>query len=876
MYNESEKTKKLAANETRRLQEGLSMPLKNLISVLWLAGLALVSVSLDAAEAKTVELNQRAKAFVGKYCLGCHNTEKEKGGLDLEKVSYVVDTPNSAQHWQDVLDVLNLGEMPPETESEPVIHPSEDEMTQMIEDLTNSLVDARKYMADSGGRLVSRRLNRREYVRFVGDLLGVDVNENLLPDDDRFEGFDTVGSSHSLTGFHINSYLKAAKDALDKLQPEEEVDPVERVDVKNRSNSRRVKEAYEEYKSLYESGKRKHPEMDAEIYRRMTPTNRRTYKQHYLNAKNLYENFAGFDEGWVIIDPRAGHSVSVDMEGKPAGKYILRTRIAAAGKNQGAGRYVGMQRRSVSENPLNGSMSYFHISGTMAEPEILEIPFETHGFKTTFTMRCRQTEEPRKAEFEEYIQPFQKNRMISWYEEGIWVDWIELIGPLSPYQNRYQQVFYQGAEPADDVADKYAENILKRFSERAFRGKAAEASYIDRAMKFYHMAKENGRSFEGAVKEAMAYIMISPRFLFAIEGGGEKVAELSSRELANRLALFLWSSLPDEELLKTVEDNSLRRDEVLSAQVERMLNDRKAEIFYHNFMDQWLGLHEIESVAFPEDYKRETLESAKAEPIETYKHLVKENLSIVNLIKSDFVVVNALLAEFYGLKDVAGNEFRPVKVPADSVRGGLLGMTAILGMGGDGEKSLPIKRGAFVAAKIIDRHPPSPPPNVPLLKVDGRQSTRKLFEAHSNKPACASCHQRFDSFGFALESFDELGRWRESESLRWKTVFNKDGTEKMVKLKKPVEVPIQTHGVLEDGRTEFTDFNDMVILLSTRRAEQFATGMIKALIKYGIGRPVSFTDQEMIDQLVTHSASNGYRAKDILRSFVLSRAFRSK
>lgn len=842
-------------------------------SILCLASLFLVGPV--GAEQK-IELNQRVKAFVGKYCLECHSAEKEKGDLNLEDLSFVLDTANSAQHWQDVLDVLNLGEMPPESKSNPVPQPSKEEMTQMLEDLTHALVDARKAMADTGGRLVSRRLNQREYRQFVGNLLGVNVDENLLPDDDHFEGFDTVGSSHSLTGFHLERYLNAAKDALSKLQPEKEVEPVERVDVKSRSNSEKIKATYEEFKKLYETGERKHPEMDAEIYRRMTPTNRRTYKQHYLNAKNLYENFTGFEEGWVVIDPKAGHTVSVDMTDKPAGKYILRTRIAAAGKNQNKGRYVGMQRKSVSEDPLNNTMSYFHISGTMEEPEILEIPLETHGFDTVFSMRCRQTEGPQTAEFEEYIQPYQKNRKIGWYEEGIWVDWVELVGPISPNKNRYHEVFFEGVEPAEGEANQYAETILKRFGERAFRGKRLEESDLGSAMKFYQMAKENGRSFEASVKEAMAYMMVSPRFLYAIEDGGEKITSLNARELANRLALFLWSSLPDEELLNAAEDDSLHDDDVLSAQVDRMLNDPKAEVFYRNFMDQWLGLHEIDSVAFPEDYKRYTLESAKAEPVETYKHLVSENLSLINLIQSDFVVVNALLAEFYGLGGVSGNEFRPVKVPSDSKRGGLLGMTAILGMGGDGEKSLPIKRGAFVAAKIIDRHPPPPPPNVPLIKVDGRQSTRNLFEAHSNKAACASCHQRFDSFGFALESFDELGRWRENETLKWKTVVNNDGSEKMVKLKEPTQVPIQTHGVLEDGTTEFSDYQEMIRLLSAQKGEQFVGGMVGALIKYGVGRPVSFTDTEMVDQLVNQSAKNDYRAKDLIKSFVLSRAFRSK
>ncbi len=302
-----------------------------LCGVLLLASLLLDSSAVAAAEVKKVELDRRAKAFVGKYCLDCHSSEKQKSDLNLEDMSYVLDNANSAQHWQDVLDVLNLGEMPPDQKSKPA-H-SKDEMTQMLEDLTNTLVDARKFMADTGGRLVSRRLNQREYIRFVGQLLGVDVNANLLPDDYTFEGFDTVGSSLSLTGFHIERYLHAAKDALAKLQPEVASEPVQRVEMKSKTSAKKLKEAYEKYKGLYESGERAHPELNSEIYRRITPTARRTYKQHYLNNKNLHENFEGFDEGYVIISPRAGFTVSVDMEGKPAGKYILRTRIAAAGKS---------------------------------------------------------------------------------------------------------------------------------------------------------------------------------------------------------------------------------------------------------------------------------------------------------------------------------------------------------------------------------------------------------------------------------------------------------------------------------------------------------------------------------------------------------------
>ncbi|MEO0413872.1 MAG: DUF1592 domain-containing protein, partial [Verrucomicrobiota bacterium] len=784
-------------------------------------------VKAEASAPGLVEVDPSVRSFIKTYCTDCHNPDKLKGDLDLISLSVSLDNSGTAQYWQDILDVLNLGEMPPENKPQP----SSEEMTAALESLTHSLVAARKAMADTGGRLVSRRLNKREYVHFVGELLGVAVDPNLLPDDDRFEGFDTVGAAHSLTGFHIERYLNTARDALGKLQPEVPLDSSERVDLKNRQSAEKTANAYHEFKALYESGERKHPEMDAEIFRRETPTNRRTYKEHYLTQKNLHENFERLDEGYIVNHPRAGHSVMVDMEGRPAGKYILRARIAAAGKNQDEGRYVGLQRRSVSENPLNGSVSYFHVSGTMTEPEVIEMPIEYLGFPTEFIMRCRQTEEPATAEYEDYMKPFMKNRLISWYEEGLWVDWIELVGPLRPNQNRYDDVFFQGIEPSGETAEGYARQILHRFAERAFRGKTPAKADIESALKFYHMAKSNSESFEGAVKEAMAYLMVSPQFLYAIEAGEEKVSPLSSRELANRLALFLWSSLPDAELIETAKDDSLLSETVLLAQVDRMLADPKAETFYHHFMDQWMGLHEVESVAFPDDYKRETLESAKAEPIETYKHLVKENLSLLNLIESDFVVVNALLAEFYGIDGVKGNEFRPVKVPEDSIRGGLLGMSSILGMGGDGEKSLPIKRGAFVAAKIIDRHPPSPPPNVPLIKVDGRQSIRKLFEDHSNKPACASCHQRFDSFGFALESFDELGRWRTEEVLGWKTVVGNDGAEKMVRLKTPISVPIQTHGVLEDGTTAFADYQEMISLLAANRGEQFAGGMIRALIK---------------------------------------------
>ena len=847
--------------------------LKKFIHSLLPATLTLLAASLSAGQ--DINMDEKTLKFIDNYCSSCHNDEVQKGDVRLDELKHTIHTPVDAQEWQDVLDVLNLGEMPPKKHKrKPVKQPSKDDMTNMIELLTNKMVEARLAMADNGSRLIMRRLNKREYQNAIGELLGVEVNTNSLPNDDQLNGFDTIGSSLSLTGFHLNQYLAIGERALTQVTENAATFKPVKFDYKNNVSSERAQLAITKYQKLIDEKHVQHPGLNPEkglnkeMWRRLTPSQRITYKQH-LTKNLVISKFPGIDTGWATAHPKAGHAPSVKVGGWPAGKYIMKLRVASIGKDAEEGRFLKVIRRSTAADPLNKSTILAHVTATFDNPEIIEVPFETHSYdEMDFQLRCRQTEPPTRFPMEPHEYFKGKN---DHYEEAVWVDWAE-VRKVEAHENQFAQIFFKGLAEQSEV---YAKEIIRRFSKKAFRQHESDEDYLNKCINIYKKALSAGRSFEAAVKESLAYVLISPRFLYIVEKSKAKISALSSMELATRLSLFLWSSTPDKHLIELAQNNSLQKHEVLNTQIDRMLASPKAEAFYDGFVDQWLGLHELQNIAFPDKFKNGPFNSASREPIETFKYLVENNLSFVNLLNSDFVVIDSMLADFYGIEGVKGDKFRAVKLKNGSVRGGLLGQVGILAMGGDGEKSLPIKRGAFVVSKLLDTPPASPPPNVPLLKADGIKSTRALFEAHTQEAACASCHRRFDPMGFALENFDELGQWREHELLKFKTV-EKDGVRKDVKLKIPTKVTIDASGVFEDGSNPFKTYQEMKDLIAEAKKEKFTKVLTKGIIQYGIGRPVSFTDQDFITDIIAQSKKNGYKSKDFIKSIIFSKSFSHK
>ena len=412
--------------------------------------------------------------------------------------------------------------------------------------------------------------------------------------------------------------------------------------------------------------------------------------------------------------------------------------------------------------------------------------------------------------------------------------------------------------------DASARDLVEEFAREAFRHRDPDAAFVDRLMALFEESRSAGTGPDQAMTEVLAIVLASPGFLFLQEAEepSEKRQTLDARELAIRLSYFLWSSAPDDELYACADDRSLLKPEVLQAQVDRMLNDPKSESFMAGFAGQWAELDRFDAITVNEEdhfrFNRGVRLSAAREVVAFFKTLVEENLPASNLIDSDFAVINALLAEHYGIEGVDSDAFQKVSLPSESPRGGMMGQTAFLMTGSNGERSSPVIRGALVMEKLLHDKPPPPPPNVPELGSNNKTplSNRQLVEQHQGRAQCASCHKKMDAIGFGLENFDTIGRWRDVEkSGRW-------------------EFPIETAGLLPGGGA-FTNLDELKReLLQAKRAQ--AKELLESLFAYALGRTMEFSDEDVISATLDTLESDDFPVRSMVHSIVSSSLFQSK
>ncbi len=467
------------------------------------------------------------------------------------------------------------------------------------------------------------------------------------------------------------------------------------------------------------------------------------------------------------------------------------------------------------------------------------------------------------------------------------MQWVEVEGPLyeswppashrrlfgdlkqasAPIYNQSKRVEVVSEQPLDD-----AQRILSQFVRRAFR----RATTDDDVRPFVDVVRERlaaGYSFEQAMRAAFKGVLLSPGFLFF----DEKPGRLDDFALANRLSYFLWSTMPDDELLKLAEQGRLGRADVLREQVERMLNDARANALTENFVGQWLGLRNIDDtepshLLYPE-YDHLLKVSMIRETELFFDELLKHDLSITNFVESDFVMLNGRLAKHYGIEGPAGWEFHKTKLPADSHRGGALTMASVLKVTANGTTTSPVMRGAWVLDRILGTPPAPPPPDVPIIEPDirGAKTIREQLAKHRSSPSCASCHTEIDPPGFALENFDCIGGWRENYRVTGagKPVYI-DGRHMPYHIGKPVDATGET----ADGQP-FKNIDELKRLL-LRDKDQLARSLAAKLITYATGGPPLEADEPKIDAIVANVRDKNYGLRSVIHAIVQSDLFRNK
>jgi hypothetical protein len=866
----------------------------------------------EAPQRPQARLDEKQREFFKDYCVECHNAEKHKGKLRLDDISFSIESVEAADRWQKILNELNSGEMPPEEAKQ---QPEPGHKTEFLDALSRTLVTARKVIGDQGGRITMRRLNRREYRNTIRDLLGVEMDARDLPADGGTGAFDTVGASLFMSGDQIEQYLALGRRALDdyfvraaaaagarqpfKAREEAEVMANKRMD----GLLKRTKEWHDGYvrwtAAVDEAAKRPENAKLAEQLRKNAEKPRPSSGVPYGTPLLFYldwDQIAGapsptqfgfkdaqgafFDElqykdhfsyytdyqllpnrntgAWLLFYQAYRETYVSAGEKWPAGRYTLRMRVAANEAAPKERRFVevGQRGEDVSDFTV---LSAHQVTGTLAQPQVIEMPVDVGANgKREFAVREKRPNS-RVAEIRSYYDEFEKSGHGP--VPAIWIDWLEIEGPVDT-----PHAAASLAAPTQDRAG--AREVIERFATRAFRGRKPEPEYLDRLAQLFETRQKAGETFEDALKEPLSVVLASPSFLYLNEPSADAGHRaLDGPELATRLSYFLWSGPPDDELLALACSGALTQPDVLAAQVDRMIASEKSREFVSGFTHQWLGMDRLDFFQFDFRLHRGFDDSAKAaareEVYQTIACLLRENLSLRHLLKSDFVVVNGLLASYYGLDGVSGDGFRKVTLPAGSPRGGLLGMAAILAMGSNGEYTSPVERGAWVLRKLLHDPPPPAPPNVPqLARLDGKLlNVRERMLAHQEQPQCASCHRKIDPIGFGLENFDAAGKWRTEDTYERKGAGKKTW-------------PVDPAAALHNGPA-FKDYFELREILASK-PEPFARGFTEALIEYALGRPCGFSDEELTDSIVEHAQKNDFAMREFVHALVASREFQSK
>ncbi|QDT59739.1 Planctomycete cytochrome C [Stieleria bergensis] len=560
----------------------------------------------------------------------------------------------------------------------------------------------------------------------------------------------------------------------------------------------------------------------------------------------------------------------------PPGSYVMRVRVGAVEGTPAERRFIQVghpQRLIESRNwGFEGpAISTHQVTGTIDNPETIEIPLEV----TAETIRefAVQEKQPNNGNLKALWNAHNEWKTKNGYGHppAIWIDWVELEGPHSASKAKTRSPLQLVLDRNSSSTERQrARAIFTDFAGAAFREVKPEPDFIDRLIAIYETRRKAGDSFEDAIRTPLSVILASPGFLYLYEPGGDALRrQLNDRELAVRLSYFLWSGPPDAELLQLAEQNQLHLPEVLRQQVDRLIAEPRSDEFVAGFVHQWLDMQRLDLFQFDVNLHREFDESTRAatrrEVYQSFAHLLRDSKDgrIGKLLKSDYVFVNGLLANYYGLEGVTGDEFRKIELPANSPRGGLLGMAAIHAMGSDGVVSSPVERGAWVLRHLLNDPPPPAPPNVPQLSrlADQVLTTRQRLLAHQEQAQCASCHRKIDPIGFGLENFNAAGKWRTTDHAGGKGKSGKTWT-------------IDPSGALYKGPA-FSDYHQLRDLIAERE-EDFARGFTEHLIQYALGRAYGFTDEDLADAVVRSAKRSEYAVSEFVHALVQSQAFRTK
>ncbi len=801
--------------------------------------------------------------FLNQHCYRCHGSKTQNGERRFDTLADNITDDNVLIDYQDILDQLNLGEMPPADEAQP----GNESRQQVVDWLTGRIAEFHETRANHGGETILRRLNAREYRNTIRDLLNLPTTmfdpAEGFPQDQAVEHLDNVGDALITSGYLLERQLAAADRIVQKAIYPLTQPPIQTWTFRDHFNQQ--------------------PEID-QVHRRT----------NLFNHMTLYD-VVGADKPEGAYGP-----IHAFKEGVPFdGIYEIRLKAEALNRvHPYDDDFIGTDKSEplrLGIVPGDHTVGPLHLSQPI-EPLLAEIDLTDEpqwytvriwldaGYTPRFTFRnglmnarnlWGKLVKKYADQFPKPVSPGIVEQRFNAIKYGklpqIHIHEIEIKGPFYDQwpTTAHKAVFGDAAESilsAQEISAELTRRELTKFASKAYR-RPATTEEIDHVCSVVNRQQNKQRSSIQAYADGLKTVLCSPAFLYLEEPS--KSRHVSATTLATRLSYFLWSSMPDEELLTLATNSSdspnanaenvtdLRNHEVLQAQVERMLADKKSDAFIDGFLDSWLTLREFGSQPPDRDkftnYYRFQLGTAMLNETRHFtRHLLTENLSIDNFLDTDFTFVNKHLAQHYGIDYPAGRGFQKVAIN-DKRRGGLLGQASILTVTANGIDTSPVVRGVWLLDNILGTPPSPPPPDVEPLDPDvrGAKTIRQQLEKHRTIASCNNCHRKIDPMGFALENFDPVGQWR--------TNYTKN-------------LSIDASGQLPNGTTYDNIVSFKQILLQQK--ELFARALTSKLMAYATGRQMTPADRPAVDKIIHDLESRGGGMRDLILLIVDSQTFR--
>lgn len=811
-----------------------------MVRCLFISTSALVLIS--QASAANAPLDPYVATYFEALCNKCHDAEVQKGDFRIDNLSPKVGFENTPQ-WLEIMERINSGEMPPKKERK---QPKAEDSARVVEWIALKMKEGESAKMASRAKVTYNRLTRDEYVNTVRDLIGVQYDAKdpgALLEDAEWHGFERIGSVLTLSPANIEKYLAAAETILNEAYP----DPLPK-NVKPAPPFGGTKPV------LYEE--------------QISERHRERLREMGLLDKVRYDMWPGDIFRYSILKdplPEAGvYEISYTLSGlKPEKGRAPRLKV-----------YESKLDRVLFEQDIIAS-----------EDKAITVTFRAHLPKGRPSIEVYNdvpgpSNLPRSGRHGD--TPFISTKMgrIPWQikltdEAGkprypfLIMDSISWKGPIIEDREKQLRDDYM---PREEGNIQQARDCLATLARRAFRRPVTDEE-VEEYLRIVKSELEAKESFRNAVKAGMLAILNSKSFLFLTEGDESAQRHtLNDWEIASRLSYLLWSTTPDAELVQLAEQGKLRDKTVLAQQFARLIADPRAERFSDALAAQWLrlkkvGMFQPDKKLYP-DYDNALENSMIAETKTFFREVLNRGLTLREFLSSDWSMMNALLAQHYGMGDSfaiaskdSKDEFIRVKLNADSHRGGLLTQASILSLTSDGVRHRPVHRGVWLNEAIFGKSPPPPPANVnpiPTNPTGPKATLRQKLEAHIHDANCAACHAKIDPLGLAFENYDAIGRWRTEEVT--------DGVGANPK--------VTANGELPDGR-EYKDAEEFKALL-LHDLDAFNLTFIEKLATFGLRRSMSFTDRDELKKIAAVSKAKDYRLRDIVEAFVCSELFQKR